>query len=535
MKDETADSSVLPNERLSRIVWYGGLIIVSVSLLNSIGTGALRETFFGSDDLYLPALYEDLARWSGRISDWRLTPAPYFFPDMLLYGTMRALTGSIEWAQYLSGWLHLGLFVGAAALLAWAVGPEPRRFGWFFAPAVVGLFWLNRFGRLPMFGGLFHLTHHGGSALMTLAVLPACLAPRSKARGWAVLLFCVGMVSGLSDPLFAASCGAPLLLLALLALFGPAWRIVFDTPERVRRTVRGRAAACAIGSFAGAWSTRLLHEHMNGLDATGSKKAPLELVATVIHDLLGPALPDGVWLIAGLVAAAWVLCQPMRSCTAALRQLACFVIVSIASTIAAIAVDGGYLDPGSIRYLMVSDLLAIVLVYVVIEREVRLRFHPIVQRRLLWFAASATIVGLVLLVTVSVSQLARAQFHSDWRDTARCVADISQREGVDTVLADYWLAKPIMLFSDRGVLALQVRAKLRRPYFWINSRAWYRAATTFGVVIFNDLRPETIMKTFGPPAALDRCGQLEVASYRGEARARLTANMSKQFRHFAGD
>jgi len=38
-----------------------------------------------SDALYLPVLFDDLLKRGGSLSDWLLTPAPYFFPDMLVY------------------------------------------------------------------------------------------------------------------------------------------------------------------------------------------------------------------------------------------------------------------------------------------------------------------------------------------------------------------------------------------------------------------------------------------------------------------
>src|SRR5258706_4977859 len=38
-----------------------------------------------SDLLYLPTLFSDLLSRGGRLSDWFLTPAPYFFPDYPIY------------------------------------------------------------------------------------------------------------------------------------------------------------------------------------------------------------------------------------------------------------------------------------------------------------------------------------------------------------------------------------------------------------------------------------------------------------------
>lgn len=41
--------------------------------------------FFDSDALYLPTFFQDILHQHGHIKDWYLTPAPYFFPDDLLF------------------------------------------------------------------------------------------------------------------------------------------------------------------------------------------------------------------------------------------------------------------------------------------------------------------------------------------------------------------------------------------------------------------------------------------------------------------
>ena len=42
---------------------------------------AMQAAAFTSDGMYLPVLCADLFEHGGRIWDWYLTPAPYFFPD----------------------------------------------------------------------------------------------------------------------------------------------------------------------------------------------------------------------------------------------------------------------------------------------------------------------------------------------------------------------------------------------------------------------------------------------------------------------
>jgi len=64
--------------------------LLCVSLVNIIVFYLGGHSFRGylvenSDLLYLPTLFSDLISEGGRISDWFLTPAPYFFPDYPLY------------------------------------------------------------------------------------------------------------------------------------------------------------------------------------------------------------------------------------------------------------------------------------------------------------------------------------------------------------------------------------------------------------------------------------------------------------------
>ena len=58
------------------------LAIILVGLTASL---LYFRVFLNSDTLFLDALSSDLFRHKGHWSDWRLTPAPAYFPDMLLY------------------------------------------------------------------------------------------------------------------------------------------------------------------------------------------------------------------------------------------------------------------------------------------------------------------------------------------------------------------------------------------------------------------------------------------------------------------
>jgi hypothetical protein len=57
--------------------------------------------FFGNDMLYLPALYKDIFVDGLPVSGWRLTPAPYFFPDMPIYFLLHLFVPKFIYAGFL--------------------------------------------------------------------------------------------------------------------------------------------------------------------------------------------------------------------------------------------------------------------------------------------------------------------------------------------------------------------------------------------------------------------------------------------------
>ena len=75
-------------------------IIVSVLIINLslYFTHQMTNLVFNDDALYLPALYKNIIVDGGSYSSWSLTPAPYFFPDMLLYFFTNFITQDFYYA-----------------------------------------------------------------------------------------------------------------------------------------------------------------------------------------------------------------------------------------------------------------------------------------------------------------------------------------------------------------------------------------------------------------------------------------------------
>ncbi|MEZ7892401.1 MAG: hypothetical protein QMC67_11690 [Candidatus Wallbacteria bacterium] len=74
-------------------------------------------TFFNSDLLYLPSLYKDIFVDNFSISGWKLTPAPYFFPDMFIYFILMFFTNcNVYYSTYIIGIIQIFLFLFSGSL-----------------------------------------------------------------------------------------------------------------------------------------------------------------------------------------------------------------------------------------------------------------------------------------------------------------------------------------------------------------------------------------------------------------------------------
>jgi hypothetical protein len=517
------------------IIAIGTYVLLVATVLITIDDPGFRGSFFSADDLYLPTLFEDLFRWGGRLRDWRLTPAPYYFPDMLLYAAARVATGSIEWSQYLTGIAQVALFVAALWNLVRSLQPTAAHPALFVGPAMVVLIALHCTGSLPMLSPLLHLTQHGGAALGTVVVLRFTLARPANSMFVAPVLFVASGLLGLSDPLFTASCCAALLVVGAVSAIPVFARKLFgaDDPDRV--VTRNRALAAAIGGFVGAAYTENIQTRLKRLFLKEYADHTQSSLSAVLRDLVGDAWAISLWLGSGLALACLILFAFRTTADRHLRKIALWYIAAVFFTIPAIAGYGTYQNAASARYYAVVYAATLVVMCGVIARMLARQSVAASIERWRALAAGATVAGAVLATLVLANGLNDkriAQYASPWRETARCVQTILEQEQVDTILTDYWKAKPLMLFSDGAVRAVQMRAKLRAVYHWINSRNWYRGERTFGVIGVNDLSPDVIRSRYGAPARIEHCGDIELFVYRDGAATKLSRDMGKLFARF---
>ena len=175
-----------------------------------------------ADLLYLPALFSDMATKGGHLSDWYLTPAPYFFPDYLTYSVAHAI-GSTTY-------IRLAIFAIAQTVLTltviWFLARGLSRFG-AFASAVtttIVLVWLAINAGEPFMILLASASHFGTfiSTLLLAALWVRYQFASRRSYRFAVLgAMCIlAYIATLSDNLFIICATLPLAVAAMAAAVG---------------------------------------------------------------------------------------------------------------------------------------------------------------------------------------------------------------------------------------------------------------------------------------------------------------------------
>ncbi|UMR32524.1 hypothetical protein MJ904_10265 [Massilia sp. MB5] len=179
----------------------------------------LASTLLSADALYLPALLDDLFKQGGKLADWYLTPAPYLFPDLLMY--------SIAWIFFKSPAdqiiAHAVLQVVGTAFFIYLIASKctSKNAG---AAAVLAAILFTLLGldfgnveTLAKTGNAYALiftsAFHYGAFLLQLIVLSIVFLYADQRRNekslWLAALCVIAFVSALSDSIFLVQFSLP--------------------------------------------------------------------------------------------------------------------------------------------------------------------------------------------------------------------------------------------------------------------------------------------------------------------------------------
>lgn len=479
--------------------------------LQYLSGNPLQVSLFNSDGLYLPTLLSDLSSHGGRLADWYLTPAPYFFPDMPLFAIAHALGNGAFQSFLIFAILQTLLLYGSLWTLARAASGEDS--GTVAALATLTLICLGLIGREP-FSLLFVSAYHYGAFLATLWMV-VCWSKYEVSRGleptvkrrWLAGSAAVAFAAALSDNLFIVQALLP--LLATVVVLGLADR-EFALKKHLPVLVP------VLGGILGSWSYKFLVPHPQRYSARLGLENLSENVRLWWHLLLDNAQQQPLFGLAILLFACsltWVIPRLLRlpNVSASERRLTFLIVysaMSIGSTLATVSLLKSL--PMSPRYLIPMASWPVVIAALFI-RQCSPRFFFRLE-----MALALLIAGFLLhnaqRATTTLG-LQRDFYPADFACIDKALSSANARNGI----AQYWDAKLLQNFSHLDLRLAQYLEQLDEMR-WITSSRFYRDTYDFAIISENAAPPyklsaATIERLNGPPVRVIRCGERSLYIY----------------------
>jgi len=511
------------------------LLLVAVSLAASILAAAafcwlfllnadIQLFFTQSDTLFLPALFSDLHRDLGSFQHWHFPAAPSYFPDLPIYAAADLVATDFRAALLLFGILQLLLlFVGSWLLMRELA---PCRF-----PSFAVCFWAVFAGATLLsyvLGGPFAVrrfmyvmlpVHHFGAFLIGIYGLAVVLAYLRQQRAWLLcLLAALTAATALSDLIFILYFVAPTLgLLIILMTERPRRRAAF-------RLASVLTAAALVGHLAQKYLSNAgdLHAY-----AAVVGRSPWVSLRALVWLLMGENVGEVAFAAAFVIlpwhrmvrravalVMAWLHRRPI-----ALSPFEMFVLYAVgaAAIIMVAVVYMGLLDTirSRTRYLMPVNFLPVLWVVFLLAPRLQGYWERLPSARQVvgvaaGAAATAAGVGSALIWSgpVSVAAVMRAPA------AVQCFGHNAQAG-----FADYWMTKPLVMFSDRRLSVGQLRPDAKLLY-WVSSDAWLdRAAAEApdrprpSFIYMLGLDARQIAHQFGRPSRVVPCDGSEIWYY----------------------
>lgn len=466
----------------------------------------IQNYLFHSDALYLPALFADLFSGGGRLADWYLTPAPYFFPDFPIF-LLAYLVGEGPYQQILAYGLLQTLLTMVALYFVVRASAERYHLATASLIAIV-LIWLAVNAAEP-YVELFTSAYHFGAFLSTLGFVAfwltlerdgGAVSRRPALAGMCVLAF----LTSLSDNIFLVQAIVP---------FIATWVLLRRTDGRGWRAL-GTPGAVLLAGILGSLSYKLIVAHSTRYPT----KLGVSQLGANLHELLAIlARLFTAFPLLGLVVCAYLLLG-IACVIAVLRKrgfldlpqpllvLVTFSMLSMGATLAAVLLVTNL--PVSPRYL-VSVLLWPVVVSVLLTQHW-------LGARFFWAGAYGSGIFALLLLS-SALRMPQVASPGYYPEQLACIDKALEGKPLRKGIAQYWDAKHFQMFSHQPIRLAQYVSDLT-PHRWITSDRFYSDAYDFAIIAEDGdaqykLPADMLAALSGAPAEKIACGSRTVLIY----------------------
>lgn len=483
-----------------------------------------------SDILYLASLYRDLVSHHYPLTGWRLTPAPYFFPDMPLFFFSAAVTRNLPSAYCLYSGIMLSAILGCMYWIARAISSS--RADRLLAVGLMALLMFVLTLRshsywIPM-RWLLAPSGHSGTLLCGMILLGLTLEmvrrPRIKlAIGFASISF----IALASDQLLLSQFLAPIVFATLLGAV--VWR---------HRSSLIAGGVIAVSSLI-AWRAALLL--LQQLTRGGSLQirsiqpqlAPWSLITywwpqfkQDWQEVAAPTRPLFIVAIASLLAVMVTLAHMRRQRRrgqddGAAEAVSFTTWIAICSWVLSFAIPvltalWGNVD--TFRYELSFLVLPLLLLAMCVAYTLcRLS------------GAAGAVLGLAACAMgiIFSAPMFRAPAVSNesafYTPTIAAFDQLKRQYGLHAGFADYWLSRPVTLFSKEHVVInpMDADGTALLPVLWIdNPNHWCQKPDgkpgeypVYDFVVCPPISAAKIRERYGAPAKVVECAGTQVLIY----------------------
>lgn len=468
-----------------------------------------RSGLFEADILYLPTLFSDIFSHEGKISDWYLTPAPYFFPDYPLF--------FVSYILGLDSYDRIAIFsvtqTSACFLTIWLLTRHTLKPNSLpqASTATIGLIWLALSTGNPFTLVLASACHFGtyisSLLLAALWIRYKFSTEKKHALQLRIAMCALAFIAALSDNLFLPQAIAPIVATSLF----------FDLQDKNSTTEADRfyLLLAAFGAMGSASYKFIIPNHTRYPTVIGIENAQKHLAD--IYIIFQKLIQDNP--VYGAVLAIYVVLL-IRHLRLAFRSkadqrppkpltwLVLFSFFAICSTVAATCLATNL--PMASRYLMPALLWPVLISTMLVAHQMGTRFF-----------AAATIGSALTVAALSIDSYKIASQHristTYYPAEIACIDALIDQEDLHNGIAQYWDAKPLQQFSRRDLIIAQHSENLNEER-WITSKKYFRNYYDFAVISENLPAPyristAAISKINGIPHKTRHCGGKTVYIY----------------------
>ncbi len=476
---------------------------------------------FSSDAVYLPALFSDIFLRGYHFSSWYLTPAPYFFPDMLVFFIIQSLAHNVFYAFLIYAVFQNILLLYLISKIAVLV--TQNRASILLTQCVFLLVLIFVYpGHTEVYGIFLKSAHHVGTLINGLILICLLITYKRNTKNSLLLaILAIGVLGAASDIIFVVQFVLPIMAsLFLCRLF----KIQMTFP--IAKIFFILIVSCLIGyflrNFVGTQSHfSFILVHAFGVSETYHKIYVIFKEAFLTNPFMGFITLIFYFIIA-LKCLARIFFRkkylPISSQQELTFFLLFFILMSVAFTCESMSINGIL----SARYLLNIFWFPIFFFWILCGEKLNVKI--------------LLIVFYVVSIGAVSSKLAQNNSYVfDYTpETVQCVDghvheyNVTHIDKIKYGISTYWQEKLLTVFSKEGVIMSQYTHKLV-PRLWITSAENYRSAYDFAVLSKDDMLDVGLIKQInGSPSFVFKCDDRISLLIYGKNRLRVPDDQVKQ-------